>query len=405
MDMKRFIGPDMRTALRMVREQLGPDAVILSNRRVAGGIEITAGDGADFGVAVEAAVAEAPARSIVSETAPLRPRAVPEQSPRSVSFSRAEPPVAVAPRDELVAVRGELREFRALMERQLGELRSERDAWGPGVEGLAWRQLTRAALPNDVVRILVSAVDTDTAEELVPQALAATLARAIPEAGDVVARGGVIAAVGPTGAGKTTTLCKLAVRHVLQHGAGSLVLASADTARLGGADMLRAVARLLEVPFVAVGDGESVAELMARTGNPELLLLDTPGLSRRRPADAERLLELAASGVQSLLVLPANAQLAWLDSAVGDYRPARPVAAVVTKIDETVSLGEAIGVLLREGIPLAYLTDGPDIPDDLRVGSATEIARLALALGEAGEEHAARQGRPAVRSPNAARIA
>jgi hypothetical protein len=163
---------------------------------------------------------------------------------------------------------------------------------------------------------------------------------------------------------------------------------------------LAQAAKRLEVDHTTVGRR---VEAIERTLGLKLFTRTTAGYVRT--LDAERLLELAASGVQSLLVLPANAQLAWLDSAVGDYRPARPVAAVVTKIDETVSLGEAIGVLLREGIPLAYLTDGPDIPDDLRVGSATEIARLALALGEAGEEHAARQGRPAVRSPNAARIA
>jgi flagellar biosynthesis protein FlhF len=77
----------------------------------------------------------------------------------------------------------------------------------------------------------------------------------------------------------------------------------------------------------------------------------------------------------------------------------------VTKIDETVSLGEALGVLLREGLPLAYLTDGPDIPDDLHVGRAWEIAGRALALGEAGEAPPARPARPAVGSSNAARIA
>jgi flagellar biosynthesis protein FlhF len=253
--------------------------------------------------------------------------------------------------------------------------------------------------------VLVSSLAGDTTEHTLAQALSETLAAAIAEAGDVVARGGVVAAVGPTGAGKTTTLCKLAVRHMLEHGPGSLVLASADAARLGGADMLRAVARLLDVPFLAASEGESITALIARAGDPDLLLLDTPGISRRRPEDATRLLELAAAGVHSLLVLPANAQLAWLDSAAGDYRPARPVAAVVTKIDETVSLGEALGVLLREGLPLAYLTDGPDIPDDLHVGRAWEIAGRALALGEAGEAPPARPARPAVGSSNAARIA
>jgi flagellar biosynthesis protein FlhF len=398
MDMKRFIGPDMRTTLRMVREQLGPDAVILSNRRVAGGIEITAGDGADFGVAAAATAAVPPSREPPAAQAPAFAQAARAEPTRHALQSPVTP---AAPSAEFFAVRGELRELRALMERQLGELRGARDPWGPGVEGLAWRQFTRAALPNDVVQALVSALGDEPDAEALPE----ILARVIPEAGDVVARGGVFAAVGPTGAGKTTTLCKLAVRHVLAHGPGSLVLASADSARLGGADMLRAAARLLDVPFIAAADGESISSLLARAGNPGLLLLDTPGLSRRRSEDAVRLQELAGAGVHSLLVLPANAQLAWLDSAVGDYRAARPVAAVVTKIDETVSLGEAVGVILREGLPLAYLTDGPEIPDDLHVGSASDIARRTLALGEALDVPSPRAARPAVRSTIAARIA
>ena len=405
MDMKRFIGPDMRTTLRMVREQLGPDAVILSNRRVAGGIEIMAGDGVDFGVPAEAPSAESYPAGAASAATLSRAQARHAEPQRPVAAARAEAPATPVPSEDFFAVRGEIRELRALMEKQLGEMRGDKDPWGPGVEGLAWRQFTRAALPNDVVRVLVSSLAGDTTEDTLAQALSETLAAAIAEAGDVVARGGVVAAVGPTGAGKTTTLCKLAVRHVLEHGPGSLVLASADAARLGGADMLRAVARLLDVPFLAASEGESITALIARAGDPDLLLLDTPGISRRRPEDATRLLELAAAGVHSLLVLPANAQLAWLDSAAGDYRPARPVAAVVTKIDETVSLGEALGVLLREGLPLAYLTDGPEIPDDLHIGRAWEIARRALALGEAGEAPPARPARPAVGSSNAARIA
>ncbi len=404
MDMKRFIGPDMRTALRMVREQLGPDAVILSNRRVAGGIEITAGDGVDFGVAAampEPAAAPAP----VAVPAP-RLRAERPDDLRAMPQSRTPgPSAAPASEAEFLAVRGELRELRLMMEQQLGRLGGDRSGWGPGIEGSAWRQLTRAGLPNDVVRVIVSALDAGVEEAAMPDVLAGMLANAIPEAGDVVGRGGVIAAVGPTGAGKTTTLCKLAVRHVLEHGPDSIVLASADSARLGGADMLRAVARLLEVPFIAAADGERIEDLLERAGEPRLLLLDTPGLSRRRPADAERLVELAAAGVHSLLVLPTNAQLSWMDSAVNDYRAARPVAAVVTKLDETVSLGEALGVLLREGLPLAYLTDGPDIPEDIRVGSAAEFARMALALAEAGESQAMPSARSAVVSGNAARIA
>ena len=391
METKRFIGPDMRTALRTVREQLGPDAVILSNRRVGGGVEIIAADGEGFSEAPAAAAALEPAIAL-RDAGSDRGQPMPSRS--------APEPRQPAPRDALFEVRGELRELRNLVERRLAVEAAATSAGVRGAEGAVWRHLTRAGLPNDIVSALMASLPVDADVET----LVGTLADAIPEAGDVVARGGVIAAVGPTGAGKTTTLCKLAVRHVLERGSDSLVLASTDTARLGGADMLRAVARLLEVPFLTAVDGESVTDLIARAGNPGLLLLDTPGLNRRRAGDARRLQELAAAGVNSLLVLPANAQLAWLDAAAGDYRTARPVAAVVTKLDETVSLGEAIGVLLREGLPVAYVTDGPEIPDDIHVCDAVDIARRAVSPVDTATGQG-RSARPAVAQTNVARIA
>lgn len=391
METKRFIGPDMRTALRTVREQLGPDAVILSNRRVGGGVEIVAADGEGFtdapavASALEPVVARRDTGGDRGQPIPSRTTPMPHQS---------------APHDALVEVRGELRELRNLVERRLAVETAAVSDEARVAEGAVWRHLTRAGLPNDIVGAIMASLPGDADVDT----LVGTLAGALPEAGDVVARGGVIAAVGPTGAGKTTTLCKLAVRHVLERGADSLVLASADTARLGGADMLRAVARLLEVPFLTAMDGESVTDLIARAGDPGLLLLDTPGLNRRRAGDVRRLQELAAAGVNSLLVLPANAQLAWLDAAAGDYRAARPVAAVVTKLDETVSLGEAIGVLLREGLPVAYVTDGPEIPDDIHVCDAGDLARRAVGMVDnAADEE--RGIRPAVTRSNMARIA
>jgi flagellar biosynthesis protein FlhF len=387
-DIKRFIGPDMRSALRLVREQLGPDAVILSNRRVAQGIEITAGPGEDFGApaasAVELPIREAvPARGSVSQERASAPAAAPAQAVRPAASS----PSSVAGEPVLSAVQGEIRDLRAVLERGLGAIRGERLGWDPGLEGRAWRHLTRAGLPNDVVQSLMDVLRPGMDWDGAIRALRMGLSGGIGCTGDLVSAGGVFAAIGPTGAGKTTTLCKLAVRHALTRGTEGLVLASLDTARLGGPDMLRAVARLLQVPFLAAGEGEDAAALVARAGDCRLLLLDTPGLSRRRPEEAMRVNALSAAGVRCLLVLPANAQFAWLESAMADHREACAVAAVVTKLDECVSLGEALGALWRARLPLAYTTNGQEIPDDLDVAEADALSALALSAGD--EEQAA----------------
>lgn len=406
MDIKRFIGPDMRSALRMVREQLGPDAVILSNRRVAQGIEITAGPGADFGAPaappVEAVTREpAPTRLVPAAAAGVRPLPL-RQEPTEPRPVRPVPAAAPA----LDAVQSEIRDLRAVLERGLGEIRGQRLGWDPGLEGRAWRHLTRAGLPNDVVQALMGTLRAGLDWDGALRALRAGLSDGIGCTGDLVSGGGVFAAIGPTGAGKTTTLCKLAVRHALLHGTSGLVLASLDTARLGGSDMLQAVARLLQVPFLAAAEGEDAAALIARAGDCRLLLLDTPGLNRRRPEEALRVNGLTAAGARCLLVLPANAQFAWLESAMADHRDAHPVAAVVSKLDECVSLGEALGALWRARLPLAYTTNGQEIPDDLDIAEASALAALALS-GSETEETAARavQFRAAVGMGIGARIA
>ncbi len=386
MDMKRILAPDVRTALRMVREQLGPDALVLSNRRVAEGVEILA--------------------------APAAARATPP--PQPLPCEAVPPPLTPLPLESPFAdVQSELRSMRSFLEARLAEMSSERAAYGPGIEGRAWRRLTRIGIPNPQVRELVAEIDPQASWSEAWSGVLAGLARGVGEAGDLIEDGGIFAFVGPTGAGKSTTLCKLAVRHALRHGAQGLVLISMDGVRLGGCDMLRAVARLLDVPFHAALNGESLPEMLSTAGPSRLVLVDTLGINRKI-LEHNRLLESLGTlhgRVQTLLVLPANAQLSWLDSAMEDYRPSAPVAAVVTKLDETRSLGEVLGVVTREHLPLAYSTDGQEIPDDLSVASADALVVRAVLLDPEGDSakssdaHATQSATAAAAGPIAARMA
>lgn len=405
MELKRIVGPDVKTALRLVREQLGPDAMILSNRRVPTGVEIVAAPDS-----ASAALASA------------QPR---RQEPPPVPRHEAAPPPGVAARREeatspqLLEVQSELRSIRAFLEQRLGELPGERAAPGPGIEGRIWRRLTRIGIPNALVRDLVAGTDAASGWDSAWRLALARLASRLREAQDPVSAGGVWAFVGPTGAGKTTTICKLAVRHVLAHGPEGVALLSMDASRLGGSDMLRAVARLLGVPFHGASGGESLEKMLRRVRGSRLVLVDTAGCDRKFRRDAEQLAELGAlrQHVGTLLVLPANVQLACLEAAVADFGACAPVAAVVTKLDETTSLGEVIGLLARERLPVAYSTDGQEIPDDLRVASAADLVEHAVGLdaeGTSGFEDAVpaapagpstTRDASAARGHNAARIA
>jgi flagellar biosynthesis protein FlhF len=445
MELKRIIAPDVKTALRLVREQLGPDAMILSNRRVPGGVEIVAAPEADTAPPTLApAQVQAPRASagesmlrafdLAAGAPAVRPRTpAPEGVPAS-AFAAAPAPLPAAPPPAGLAsasvvpgdgaavpaqwleMQSELRSMRTLLEERLPGAHAERPVFGPGAEGRIWRRLTRIGLPNELVRELVAGVDAEAGWEAAWGATLARLVEGLGTAGDVVASGGVWAFAGPTGSGKTTTICKLAVRHALEHGPEGLALLSMDAARLGGADMLRAVARLLGVPFHAADSSESVEEALRRVPANTLVLVDTAGVGRRLHAPSRQLDELGAlrEGVRTLLVLPANAQLSWLHAALADYAACAPVGAIVTKLDETASLGELIGALRRERLPVAYSTDGPEIPDDLRVADAAELVAHALALDpdeEPGREDAppapagGERGVPGAAGVNAARIA
>jgi len=416
MELKTIIGPDVKTALRLVREQLGDDAMIVSNRRVGNHVEIVVtldsdpqpqalvGGGVGPGPAPEPAREHAArAQAITAEPRWSRPVAAP------AGAVEAAPTPA-----QLLQMQTELRDMRSFLEERLAEIRVERAAYGPGIEGRIWRRLTRIGIPNGLVRDVVADIDTESGWSSAWRTAIAQLADGLDCVGDLLADGGSFAFVGPTGAGKTTTICKLAVRHVLAHGAAGLALVSMDGERLGGCDMLRAVARLLDVPFHEVGADESLEEVLRRLRDRSLVLVDTAGINRKFRCHLDQLQMLGAlqGRLSTVMVLPANAQLSYLQGACADYRSAAPVGVIVTKLDETASLGEVIGVLTREKLALAYTTDGQEIPDDIQVAVAERLVAHAVMLdpedgaGETHPEPAAELRQGFVASPGiAARIA
>lgn len=348
MELKRISGPDAKTALRRVREQLGPNAMILSNRPLDGGVEIVA-------------VAESDTRG---------------------GLATEEGAQVQGMASQLRELQTELRSMRALLDSSLTAIRRSATMNVPGVEGYVWQRLTRLGLPNAMVQRLISRLEATVDEEQAWLAAVQRLADGVHAVDDPVSGGGVWACIGSTGAGKTTTICKLAVRHAFAHGTEGMALISMDSSRIGGADMLRTVARLLDVPFHVVHSGEALARLLDELSGSRLVLIDTPGAAHMAAPGATRLRELAAlrSRIATLLVLPATTQFACLEKTVRDYAECAPTAAVVTRVDEASSLGEVIGALTLSGLPLAYLGDGTDIPDDLRTGSGDELVAMALQL-------------------------
>jgi len=404
MKIVRHTAPDMRQALRLVREQLGEDAVILSSRRTPQGVEVTAA--VDFderspeGRAAAAAAAAAPPMppAPAAAVAPVA-AAAPVVAVASAAVAPALPPPELEPllrpQEDLPAetMGRELQTLRRMLETQLAQLAwSERTRRAP-VHTELLREMTEIGIAQDLADHIVGQLDARVDLTQGRRFALAGLSQYLLVTGDRwLENGGRVAFVGATGVGKTTMLAKLAVRWILRHGPGDLALVASDSVRIGAQDQMRALGQLLGVPVHVPERFEALPDLLTRLERYRLVLIDTPGSSLRDAQLAPRLAVLAngASQLETALVLAASTQAGALEEAVQRFRPANPASCLLTKLDEATSLGGALSVLIRARLPLSYTSDGQRVPEDLRPARALELVsqavRLAKASGAAADE-------------------
>ncbi|WP_193074814.1 flagellar biosynthesis protein FlhF [Pseudomonas sp. FME51] len=431
MRVKRFFAADMRSAMKLVRDEMGADASIIANRRVAGGVELTAaldyeaprltpptpgldlelkktqeriisaraslqeGERPSDGPSVNRQLFGDSMRQAAEQGSPvardLLERLHSERAAPTAPIEAAAKPAPVAT-DDFDAMRSEIAGLRDMLESQLGGL-----AWGqvnqhqPRQASL-WRRLVHLGLPPELCKELLAKVVDVTDIRQAWRLLLAHLAQGIPALREeLIDQGGVIALVGPTGAGKTTTLGKLAARYVLKHGSQSVALVTMDTYRIGAHEQLRTLGRILNIPVRVVDEQNSLNDVLEEFGNKRLVLVDTAGLQAQDPQLRGQLSELAAQGsrISTLLVLAATSQYRVLKAAWHNYRSCNPVGCVLTKVDEAATLGEAMGLAMEQRLPVAYVADGQRIPDDLARGVGHQL--VSRAVGLAGNEVAADQ--------------
>lgn len=425
MKIKRFQADDMRQALRQVRETLGPDAVILSNRKIDEGIELVAA--VDFDEAAFIAAKEEPEPKPAASTPPPRPLATPaaggynwrgrlEESqpaaPVTPERPKASEPVAAKeveipapssreavnnparpaqpePKQDnnviLLEMRREMESMRRLVRNEFSLLGwNEMGRAQPEMQEL-YRRLMSLGLSPDLCHGLVRKVERIEDLEQAWRKALAVLAASIPVyQRDLLNEGGVVALVGPTGVGKTTSIAKLAARFCLRHGKRHLGLISADGYRLGGKDQLTHYARLLDVPVRGVNSAKELEIAINAFTDKRLVLIDTAGMSQRDPRLEEQLSFLAqASGqVRSLITVSSSTQQAALEQAMQAFKRVQPEACVVTKVDEAAALGDVFSALIRQGMPLAFITDGQRVPEDLHLPRSQALVNRAVNMSQ-----------------------
>ncbi|AUF95616.1 flagellar biosynthesis protein FlhF [Pseudomonas shirazensis] len=409
MQVKRFFAADMRQAMKLVRDELGSDAAIIGNRRIAGGVELTAA----LDYKLSALAPRVPNPELEDELRKTQSRiatAQAELSSRSdaddgnrqlfagLSLTASEPLVephveqpaapaapAVAPVDPRLfdAMRSELSGLRELLEVQLGSLAWSQLQGSKPLQANLWRRLQRVGLTGALARELLDLTGEIDEPRQAWRMILAHLARMIdvPEI-EPIEEGGVIAMVGPAGMGKTTTLAKLAARYVLKYGAQNLALVSMDSFRIGAQEQLKTLGRILNVSVTYVDPGESLAQALEPLLRKRVVLIDTAGLQASDPALRMQLETLAGRGIASknYLVLATTSQKQVLTAAYHSYKRCGLAGCILTKLDETACLGEVLSLAISHELPVAYLTDGPRIPDDLHLPRKHQLVSRAVSV-------------------------
>ena len=287
------------------------------------------------------------------------------------------------------------------------ELRDLRQLLETGLAGLTWNdkrlrepmkvrlleELSALDIAPDVAMALASLAPRATSVDNPSHIPLALLVRHLPVVDDLASiSGGVVAVVGPTGAGKTTTIAKLAARWCMQHGSQDLALVSTDAYRIGARDQLMTYARILDAPMHAADNGKDLARVLERLKSKKLILIDTAGMGPRDARLTEHLaaLQSGAAGARVLLALPAQGEGHALEEIVKCFAPLKPLACILTKIDEAASLGAVISTTLRHRLKIAYVCDGQRVPDDLHAARDKRIWLVSAA--EQLKIHAAPRG-------------
>lgn len=368
MNVRRFRARDMRDAMRQVREQLGEDAVILSSRRANGALEVVAAPDGDTPGAAEGAEA---IQAYSSE-----PRSAP-----GTGDQRTDAATPAWPADpELTAMRQELRDLRSLMARQHAESEEARWAARHPLAAECKARLLECGFDERLARSLAGSILDDSSPEQAWERLRARLSGAITTArASILDEGGLLALVGPTGVGKTTTLARIALRQIRRMGPDSVTLVTLDSERIGATRQLQAFARMAGVPVRVLQDARELRELARRAEDGHLILVDTAGQAPRAVGD-EPLVAHLPSGVrmETWLVVAATTQASALRRVLEAFGKTEPVALVLTKLDEAEQLGEVLSVLLDQHLGVGFVSDGQRIDEDFHRVDTGLLTRLAL---------------------------
>ncbi|MEZ9403259.1 flagellar biosynthesis protein FlhF [Vibrio cyclitrophicus] len=494
MKIKRFFAKDMRTALLQVKEELGSEAVIMSNKKVAGGVEIVAAIDGESSPSTASQGLNKPQQPAQSQYTQMAAPAVPasrrqldddkvslqsnseggrsmtkrfanmlkqyshgadeepqhraenedslsallnrqsgghqgsqsnqQSQPRNSNidsafaretglskliaedrrverpaprldptrYDRGRDPVQSKSSDtEMETMREEMTSIRRLLEHQVSGLMWQEVERREPLRAMLIKRLERMGVSAELADQMACYIPEDTKPARAWKALLALVADQISVTQkDILKRGGIVALLGPTGVGKTTTVAKLAARAAMEYGADNVALVTTDTYRIGAHEQLSIYGRIMGCPVRVAKDSSELADVIYQLRNRRLILVDTAGMGQRDVRLSEQLdtlMQESGSVINSYLVLPATAQRKVLQETIEHFRRIPLSGCIMTKLDESLSLGEFISVVIQNALPVAYIANGQRVPEDIVIAQPKYMIAKANELLEKSTEN------------------
>lgn len=445
MKIKRFFAADIRQAMRMVKEELGADAVIMSNRSVDGGVEIVAARDFDeqviqsnlkqqreeervanrlkrldipelsddkpahlipsnrkrgneppenpirrnidqyIGYAEKVQLASVDSQKIADKLKTMEKPAwagASEIKPKVVAqpIKVSAPPVADKFIDEM---RKEMRDLRSMLDSKLSGISHLPQADEQPVRRELLERLDDCgfsrSLAHKIANRLGSHKHIDTAWAKSQE----MLAKIVPIADDrLLEQGGIAVLVGSTGVGKTTTVAKLAAQFILKHGSRQIALITTDNYRIGAHEQINTYGKILDIPVRVAADGDDLRRHIDSFSDKRLILIDTAGMSQRdmRLAEQFKTLQSESLPIRTYLVMSAATQHKAALEIMDAFQMMAPQATILTKFDEAVSKATALSALIERRMPLSFVTDGQQVPEDICLPDAASLIQQCTQL-------------------------